>query len=282
MRRLLFLLCVLVSVGASAAGAPEGAKAAKAAAAQHKLSAAKVTLTAAQIVNKNVTARGGLKAWRAVRTLTMFGRVEAGGTKNETLPFVMKMKRPHKSRLEISFQDQTALQVFDGAQGWKVRPFLGRNDIESYSPTEGKAAEGWQELDGPLVDYAKKGTKVKVLGAEAVEGHKAYKLGLTLKNGEKRNVWIDAKNFLELKIDGDPRKMDGKIHNVAVYYRDYKAESGLTMPHVFETVVEGVKQPHKLYIDQVVINHQMDNSLFARPQFATPEVAMVKAGGRRP
>lgn len=270
MRRLLFLVLGLVSVAAVAAVSPGSAKATKP-------SAAKPTLTATQVVNKNVAARGGLKAWRAVHTLTMFGRVEAGGTKNETLPFVMKMKRPHKSRLEISFQDQTALQVFDGNQGWKVRPFLGRNDVESYSSAEEKAAAGWQELDGPLVDYAKKGTTVKLLGMEAVEGRKAYKLRLTLKNGEKRNVWIDAKTFLEQKIDGEPRKMDGKLHNVAVYYRDYKPESGLTLPHVFETVVEGVKQPHKLYIDQVVINHQMDNGLFAKPQFAAPEVAMVKA-----
>lgn len=265
MRRLLFLQCVLVAVAASAAVAPAAAKTNKPAADQHMPAVTKSTLTAAQIIAKNVAARGGLKAWRAVQTLTLTGRLEAGGKKNETLPFVMKMKRPHMSRLEIAFQDQTAFQVFDGEQGWKVRPFLGRDDPEPYTSAEKKEAAGWQELDGPLVDYAKKGTKVSVIGMQAVEGHRAYLLKLTLKNGEERHVWIDAKSFLERKIDGEPRKLDGKMRDVAVYYRDYTKEHGLTMPRVLETVVDGGLQPHKMYIDHVAINQPMENALFAKP-----------------
>lgn len=265
MRRSLFLLCVLASVAASAVAAPEAAKSHKPAAANHKQGTTKSTLTATQIINKNVAARGGLKAWRAVQTLTLSGRVEGGGKKNETLPFVMKMKRPHMSRLEITFQDQTAIQVFDGVQGWKVRPFLGRDDAEPYSPTETKEAVGWQELDGPLVDYARKGTKVSLMGMQAVEGHKAYKLKLTLKNGDERHVWIDAKTFLERKIDGEPRILDGKLRNVAIYYRDYKTEHGLTMPQVLETMVDGALQPHKMYIDHVAINQPMELALFEKP-----------------
>ena len=72
----------------------------------------------AQIVERNIAARGGLQAWRAVQTLTLSGQLEAGGKENTPLPFVMEMKRPHKSRLEIRFRDQTAFQVYDGANGW--------------------------------------------------------------------------------------------------------------------------------------------------------------------
>src|SRR5258706_1048969 len=36
-------------------------------------------LTAEQIVTKNVAARGGLQAWRAVRTLALSGKMDAGG-----------------------------------------------------------------------------------------------------------------------------------------------------------------------------------------------------------
>jgi len=36
-------------------------------------------LTAAQIVDKNVAARGGLLAWRSVEALSMSGRLDAGG-----------------------------------------------------------------------------------------------------------------------------------------------------------------------------------------------------------
>lgn len=268
MKRFFFLVCSLVSVVAAAAVTPDVAKASKQAVTKNKPATDKQTLTAAQIVNKNVVARGGLKAWRAVNTLTLSGQVEGGGKKNTDLPFVMKMERPRMSRLEIRFQDQTAVQVYDGEHGWKLRPFLGRNEVEPFTPAEAKAAETWAELDGPLIDYAKKGIKVALLGTESVEGHQAYKLKLTMKNGEERHVWVDTATFLERKIDGDPRKMDGKLRNVAVYYRDYKAENGLTMPHVLESVVEGSKQSHKLYIRQVTVNQQIEDKLFAKPQLA--------------
>src|SRR5262249_13842623 len=118
------------------------------------------TLTAAQIVDRNVAARGGLAAWHAVDTLAMSGQMDAGGKPNVDLPYVMKMKRGHKSRLEITFREQTAVQVYDGNQGWKVRPFLNRNEVEPYTAAEAKAAAEFEELDGPLIDFAKKGTKV--------------------------------------------------------------------------------------------------------------------------
>lgn len=261
MKRLLILACGLVSVAASAAVSTDPAPAGK--------------LTAAQIVDRNVAARGGLQTWRAVNTLALSGRLEAGGTKNTALPFVLKMERPYRSRLEIQFQDKTAVQVYDGTQGWKVRPFLGRDEVEPFTPTEAKAAADWQALDGPLVDYAKKGTKVELQGMEPVEGHKAYKLKLTMKNGDERHVWIDASTFLERKIDGEPRKLDGRLRNVFVYYRDYKTDNGLTLPHILETVVEGGRQPHKMYIEHVVVNQTMEDSLFEKPR-----LAMAKASGQ--
>ncbi len=230
-------------------------------------------MTAAQIVQRNVAARGGLDAWRKVETLTLQGTLEAGGKANTALPFVLEMKRPHKSRLEISFRDQTAIQTYDGEHGWKVRPFLGRDDAEPFSPEETKAAKSWEELDGPLVDYAAKGNTIKLQGTDTVEGHKAYKLEITTKDGDKRHLWVDASSFLELKIDGQPRKLDGKMRNVTVYYRGFRSEDGLTMPHVFETVVEGAKEPHKMQIDKVVVNKSLDDKLFGKPMLAMTQPA---------
>jgi len=253
MKRYLFLACGLVSVAASAAVTNGGIASAG-------------SMTADQIVERNVAARGGLETWRAVKTLTLSGKLEAGGKNNTELPFVMRMKRPQMSRLEVRFGDQTAVQVYDGAHGWKLRPFLGRDAVEPYTSAEAKSAESWQELDGPLVDHGRKGTKVELLGKESVEGHSAYKLKLTLKGGEQRRLWIDAANFLELKIDGEPRKMDGRLRNVAIYYRDYKSEGGLTVPHVEETVVDGDKQSHKMKIERVAVNQSLKDDLFAKPQ----------------
>ncbi|HWW78928.1 MAG TPA: hypothetical protein VNY82_04980 [Steroidobacteraceae bacterium] len=250
-RQILLACCLMSLVGSPAVAADAGAL---------------PQLTATQIVDKNVAARGGLQAWRAVKTLTFSGEMEAGAKENPTLPFTMKMKRPRKSRLEIKFQGDTAVQVYDGTNGWKLRPFLGRREVEPYTPEEARAALDWQDLDGPLIDYAAKGNKIQFDGTEAVEGHPCYRLKLTLGNGEARHVWIDGQTFLESKMEGSPRRMDGRMRMVTIYLREYRSEGGLMIPHVLETAVEAGKKTHKMTVQAVAANAALDDSLFTKPQ----------------
>src|ERR1700682_1395838 len=43
-------------------------------------------LSAAEIADKNVSARGGLQAWRSVQTLSMTGKMDAGGNNRSAVP----------------------------------------------------------------------------------------------------------------------------------------------------------------------------------------------------
>ena len=253
-------------------------------------------LSAAEIVNRNVAARGGLQAWHGVQTMSWTGTMDAGGgslersrrvaegkggrpgklevtdhkdagtPKQAQLPFVLEMKRPGKSRVEIEFAGKTAVQVYDGTNGWKVRPFLNRNEVEPFTPEEAKAEEGRGQLDGPLVDYAAKGTKVELEGVEKVEGLDAYKLKLTAKNGNEQHVWIDTQSFLDVKVEGAPRRMDGKMRTVWIYQRDFRPVQGLTVPFVLETAVDGFHETHKMVVEKVQVNPKLDDGLFAKPK----------------
>ena len=233
-------------------------------------------LTAAQIADKNAAARGGVAAWRAVQAISMPGEMDAGGKADTRLPYTMSLKRPHMSRLEIRFESQTAVQTFDGKQGWKYRPYLGRAEAEPLTVAELKSEQATDELDGALIDAERKGTRVELQGMDKVEGKDAYKLKLTKVGGASRNLWIDAASFLEVKIDGEPRKLDGKPHKVAVYFRDYKTVNGLNIPHTLETVVEGVKQTRKIVVKSVTINPKLDDALFGKPRPVAPAAAGVK------
>lgn len=279
MRRLLVLSCCIAALVAPAARAAEAARAhpkkTGAKRAEPRKAEEQVAhLSAEQIVARNVGARGGLEAWRAVKTLKISGEMDAGGTSDAKLPFVLSMKRPHKSRLAITFGGKDAIQVYDGTQGWKLRPFLNRDDVDPFTPAEARSAASTAELDGPLVDYAQKGTRIALAGTEKVEGKQAYKLRLTLKGGEERFVWVNAKTFLEAKISGEPRKLDGRPHDVAVYYRDYRRVSGLEVPYLMETAVQGVKQTHKMTIKAVAVNPPLEDALFARPSAALAKASV--------
>ena len=268
------LVCIVLALATSlAAGADVAPMAAK--------------LSAAEIVDRNVSARGGLPAWRAVHAMSLTGKMEAGGNNRPTLPvpgvknagvpsqrlkeqaqlpFIMDLKRPRKSRIEIRFNGQTAVQVYDGSNGWKLRPFLNRHEVETFTPEEMKAASLQADLDGYLIDYAAKGTKVEVEGVEKVENTDAYKLKVTLKGGQEQHVWVDAKTFLEVKIQGTPRRLDGRYHAVAIYPRDYRRVNGLMVPFVLETVVDGVKQTEKILVENVTVDPKLDDALFAKLQ----------------
>ncbi len=192
------------------------------------------------------------------------------------LPFLMEMERPRKVRVELQLKGQTAVQVYDGANGWKVRPFLNRAEVEPYSAEELKIAAHQEDLDGPLVDYAAKGSHVDLDGSEKVEGRDTYKLNVTEKNGHVFHIWIDAETFLETKVEGQPRRLDGTDHPVEIYYRDYRIVDGLKIPFVMETRVLPVGRnalnlkdtpvpPEKIAIDKIVVNPKLDDKLFSKP-----------------
>ena len=223
-------------------------------------------LTAEQIAEKNAAARGGLAAWRAVDSMKLTGQMDAGGRPAVRLPFEMSLKRPHKSRLELHVKDQTAVQVYDGQQGWKLRPFLNRDDVEAFTPQEAQAAADDADLDGPLIDHARKGTRIELAGTDMVEGHKAYRLHLTRADGRQSDLWIDAATFLDVKIDGEPRRLDNKVHKVAVFYRDFKTFGAVKVPTTLETVVDGVQQTRRISFETVTVNAPLSEALFARPE----------------
>jgi hypothetical protein len=258
-------------------------------------------LTADQIVAKYAAARGGLTAWHSVQTLSLSGKMDVGTgdstsrsaqfaneamapksrrqiatrapdkvetAKQVQLPFVVDLKRPTLSRVEIVFSGKTAVQVYDGKNGWKLRPFLNRNDVEPFTADELKASAGDWEIDGPLLGAAAKGTKVELEGVEPVEGKEAYRLKLTQSTGKVQHVWIDAQSFLDVKVEGNPRRMDGKMRTVWIYQRDFRPEQGVMIPHVMETAVDGYPETHKMVIEKVAVNPAFNDTLFAKPSGA--------------
>jgi len=222
-------------------------------------------LTAAQIVDRNVAARGGLSKWRAVQSMTLSGKMDAGGKVDTQLPYTVQMKRPNKQRLAIEFAGQTSLQVFDGEKGWKLRPYLNRADPEPFSEDEiSKTREG-QGFEGPLIDYAAKGNKVELEGTETVEGKATYRLKVTNTQGHANHIWIDGTTFLEVKIEGRPHRFDGRMRAVETYLSDYQTVDGVKIPYLSETRVQGVSVSHKMTVEKAALNTKLDDALFAKP-----------------
>ncbi len=255
-------------------------------------------LEAAQIVERHVAARGGTRAWHGVETMVLSGKMDVGygdsversaryvgdplarktrGSRQPAagrgearaqvqVPFVLEQKRPGKSRVEIEFAGKTAVQVFDGTRGWVLRPFLDRDDWQPFTEEQARSYQGAGAFEDPLLEAAAKGTKVALESMEKVDGHDAYRLKLTRKDGGVQHVWVDAKSFLDVKVEGTPRRMDGKMRTVWVTQRDFRPVQGLMVPFVLETAVDGYADTHQVLVEKVALNPSLDDARFTRPR----------------
>ncbi len=224
------------------------------------------TLTAEQIVDRYVAACGGAEAWKKITTMTWDGHVETGPGGISKAPFVLSLRRPDATRFEIMIEGQRSLRVFDGNAGWKRRLGSdGKPVTKEYTADEVSFARDAGGLDGPLFDYKAKGISVTLEGADSVDGHRAYRLGLQLPSGRKRTDWIDAETFLELKYDREVRDMRGRAGHVTVYNREYRTVDGLVLPAVIETGNSSSEDANKMVVEKVFVNPTLQDSLFEKP-----------------
>jgi hypothetical protein len=225
----------------------------------------------AHILEKSTAARGGLEAWRKVTTMVWTGHVERADGSGPRLQFMLQQKRPNLMRFEIATDRDTSVRVFDGRQGWKLRPDAGgKPEMQPYSEAEVRAARDAQVIDGPVLDAAAKGVQLTLDGVEEVEGRKAYRLRARLPSGTVQRVWIDAESFLEVKYDRPTRDAAGRPTTVAVYPRNYQAYEGLRIPFTIETGTPGGGPiADRLVIDRIAINANLPDGMFARPGLRT-------------
>jgi len=228
------------------------------------------SLDVARILERSAAARGGLERWRKVRTMAWSGHVERTDGSGQGIPFFFYQKRPNLTRFEIVADKEKAVRVFDGEQGWKLRPTAGgRPEVQPYTDEEGRAARDALVIDGPVLDSKAKGVDVELEGLDEVEGRKAFRLRARLPSGTTERVWIDAETFLEIKYERPVRDAAGGARAVAVYLRNYKTFDGLQIPFTIETGVPGGGPVDRLVIDRIAVDVPLPDGMFARPGLRT-------------
>jgi outer membrane lipoprotein-sorting protein len=277
-RVLLCSLAMAALVGAVLPGAMATTKASPAPAVPARLSAE-------QIVARNVAVRGGLEAWHSVQTMVWLGHIESTHATVPSMLFMLSQKRPNKMRFEINAMGDKSLRVFDGAQGWRLRPAHGQPDVQPFSIDEVRFAQGSAGIDGPLIDYAAKGSTVSLAGVDQIEKRKAYHLLVRTASGETQHVWVDTETFLEVRYDRSAGGVAGNApRTVSVVYRDYKITDGLQIPSIIETGAGPGSTPDRMVIERVAVNPPLEDRTFAEPggQRGAQRVALPPRGRAAP
>jgi hypothetical protein len=216
-----------------------------------------------ELVSKNVEAKGGADALKALQSLRLTGKLLVNQGQLE-LAYLQIRKRPDEVRTDASLQGMTQIEAYDGKEGWKVSPFFGRKDPERMSADDVKPLMEDAEIDGPLVDWKAKGSTVEYLGTEDVDGTLAHKLKVVRKNGDVSFVYLDPDHFLEIRVVTQ-RIRHGAHEEVETDLGDYEKAAGVFVPTSIESGRKGAPDKQRIIIDKVEANVPVDDAIFHFP-----------------
>ncbi len=226
--------------------------------------------TADELIAKNIAAKGGLEKIQAIQTLRMTGNLDAGGFKAEV---GQENKRPNLVRETFSLQGMTNVSAYDGSAGWAVRPFGGKKDPALLGEDDMHGLLLDSDLEGPLVNYKAKGNTVEYLGMDTVDGDDAYKLKVTLKNGDILYYYLDPDTCLEIRKEMQVF-IRGSVREFAAEMGSYKPVGGVMFPF---SIASGPKANPDNWATttytSIEVNVPLDDADFAVPAWLKAQAA---------
>jgi hypothetical protein len=223
-------------------------------------------LTAAELVAKNIEAKGGAAALQSVESLRREGRLIVNGGQ-----FVLDLhetkQRPESIRTEISMQGLSQVQAYDGKEGWRIDPFGGRKDPERMPADDVREYAEDASIDGVLADAAAAGQQIDYLGTEDIDGTPAHKLRVTRKDGGVQYVYLDPDYFLEIRVESQ-RTVRGVKRTAVTDYGNYEKVGGVFWPLSIESGIKGEGDPAKFEYRTAVVNPEIAPDYFSFPATA--------------
>ncbi len=221
--------------------------------------------TVDDVINKYLSAIGGADKWRAIKSRKAEGKMTMQGFE---LPVTLYQKPPAKQKVVVSVQGMEIIQAYDGKDAWAVNPMSPSKDPVKIPDEDARDMKD-NDFENDFIDYKKKGHEVKLLGTEAVEGIKCFKVKLT-KNKNTPNPatethFFDAENYVPIMQSNIVHSGPGKGKEVKTYLSDYQDVKGLMVPFSIETKVDG-ETFQKFTFEKVTVDEPMDDSIFAFPK----------------
>jgi outer membrane lipoprotein-sorting protein len=217
--------------------------------------------TADELVAKNIEAKGGRDKIKALNTVRMSGKFEEAGF---TALVGEDLKRPNMVRQTFTIQGMTQIQSFDGSSGWQIQPFGGRKDPEMLGEDDLRDLEDVSDIEGPLLDYKAKGNNVEYLGHDTVDGDDAYKLKVTLKNGDILYYYLDPDTYVEIRILRQ-QFIRGNVKELTTDLGSFKPVAGVMFPFSLEVKAKDDPDLQKITFQKIEANVPIDDAEFKMP-----------------
>jgi hypothetical protein len=201
----------------------------------------------------------------AVNTMSTKGKIVQGQFE---IPFSSFQKRPMFYRTEAEFQGMKIISGFDGTNGWSINPMMGSNDPQPMTEEQIDKMKIQADFDGPLYNYKEKGYTVEYTGKEKIDDIETYALKLTRPNGDVMTYFIDAENYVPLKMQSKI-KMQGVETEVELIFSNYKYVNDILSAFSLETKMNE-QTAMQMTFDEISYGNDYPDSLFQMPEVSTP------------
>jgi hypothetical protein len=218
--------------------------------------------TADELVNKNLTAHGGVEKLKALHSLRMTGKMQQGSF---AIQIGLDTMAPNLLRQNFTVMGMTGTMAYDGTAGWQIMPFAGRKDPEMLGEDDLRGLQDEADFYGHLADYKEKGNTIEYLGHDTVDGDDAYRLKVTLKNGDIIYYFLDPETFLEIRTESQ-RFIHGSVRESFSEMGSYKLVDGVYFPFALEQgSPRNPGETGKITIDKIEANVAIDPAEFKMP-----------------
>jgi outer membrane lipoprotein-sorting protein len=202
----------------------------------------------------------GIEKMKDWQTIAGTGKLIGQGMEN---PVKFYLKRPGKVRVEVEVQGNKMIQVFDGKQGWSITPWSGSSDPQDMTADDIKGMKNQADFEGALYNWKEKGHKAELIGKEDFEGSAVYKIKLTKADGDIETYFIDAENYVPLKMAAIVKIQGNEIESEC-YFSNYSEFNGVLMAKTNTNKYKG-QTVSTMQLDKMDVNLPVSDSLFIKP-----------------
>ncbi len=205
-------------------------------------------LTGEKVIENYIKAIGGADKWNAIKDIHVKAVMSMGPMNAD----IDRYNKGEKFTVKTMVNGQVMRAIVYNGKIAKVSQMGQTQELKEEAQL---AAIKEQGLLCPELSLSERGCKVKLAGADNVDGKPAYKVEVENAQGIKTYDYYCVKSGFKMKTSAQQNGVA-----VSVLYKDYKEVDGVKMP--FEIITQMGPQKMQMKVSSVEINKGVDDSVF--------------------
>lgn len=212
-----------------------------------------------QVLARHIEARGGARAWEAIRNVEVKGTMTSW---SEKAPFTLLLTRDGKYLLDSIQGDRTVRVRSDGSEIW------WENHWYQLSPVAARGADlaslrREMDLPNPFFHWLERGYDVSLVPGASFEGQPAIGLRVKRPDGLDETWYLDPATWLEMGRVA-PGSNFGEMVPMTTYYDDFRTVAGVRLP--FHVESHWSSRESILEVETVRTNVEFDEAALRMPR----------------